>query len=68
MEYKIWMVKGESGGPPSKVHKTEASATVEAKRLARLHPGTKFYVLEAMTVWMTAQPEAHGMECQHAPA
>jgi hypothetical protein len=67
MEYKIWMVKAEKGGPPNKAHTTEASATEEAKRLARQHPGARFYVMEAMTVWMTLEPKAYGMKCERAP-
>ena len=67
MEYKFWMVKAENGGPPNKVHTTQEAATEEAKRLAKQHQGARFYVLEAMTVWATAEPQVHGMKVEHAP-
>ena len=45
---KFWMVKG--AGPTNAVHRSEASAQDEAQRLARLHPGTSFFVLEAVSL------------------
>lgn len=67
MEYKFWMVKAENGGAPNKVHATKDAATEEAKRLAKTHQGARFYVLEAMTVWATAEPQVHGMNLEVAP-
>jgi len=67
MKYKFWMVKAENGGSPGKVHVTQESATEEAKRLAKQHPGARFYVLEAMTVWATAEPQVQGMKVELAP-
>ena len=67
MGYKFWMVKAENGGPPNKVHATQEAATEEAMRLAKKHQGARFYVLEAMTVWATAEPSVHGMKVEHAP-
>ena len=66
MEYKFWMVKAENGGPANKVHATQEAATEEAKRLAKQHQGARFFVLEAMTVWATAEPQVHGMKLEYA--
>lgn len=44
---KFWMVYGLHQGRPTYRHKTEDSAVEEAKRLARAHPDTDFYVLES---------------------
>ena len=43
---KFWMVKGD--GPAIVPHGSRAVAESEAERLARLHPGTPFFVLEAV--------------------
>lgn len=43
---KFWMVKG--GGPASATHGSREAAEREADRLARLSPGTLFFVLEAV--------------------
>jgi hypothetical protein len=67
MEYKFWMVKAENGGAPNKVHNTQEAATEEAKRLAKQHQGARFYVLEAMTVWATAEPIVTGITVERAP-
>lgn len=44
---EFWMVYGENQGSPKRTHYSERSATDEAQRLAREHPGIKFYVLKA---------------------
>lgn len=47
---EFWMVfnpNGPRGGVPTCRHDSERSATNEAERLARLHPGEAFYVLRA---------------------
>lgn len=67
MEYKFWMVKAARGSAPNKTHDTEDSAVAEAKRLAVVNPGGKFFVLEAMTVWATAEPVVHGMKVEPPP-
>ncbi len=46
--HKFWMVKG--GGPCGHHHESKAIALAEAKRLARKHPDTAFFVLEAVEV------------------
>lgn len=46
----FWMVYGLGQRQPTVRHKTFASAQGEAERLARVAPGTPFYVLEAVSV------------------
>ncbi|WP_371346503.1 hypothetical protein [Ancylobacter sp. IITR112] len=46
---QFWMVYGLGQRPPVVRHKTLASASDEAVRLARLNPGMRFYVLEAIS-------------------
>ena len=43
---KFWMVLGR--GQPSYRHATKQAACIEAERLANLHPGEEFTVLESM--------------------
>ena len=43
----FWMVYGLHQSAPTVRHKSEDSALNEAERLARLHPSTTFFVLEA---------------------
>jgi hypothetical protein len=45
---KFWMIYGYGRGCPTKLHLSRSEAEVEAKRLARQHPGTFFVVLEAI--------------------
>jgi len=44
----FWMVYGLDQGPPTWKHPSAHAATREAERLARLHPGKTFIVLEAI--------------------
>lgn len=41
-----WFVWTKRGRKPAFVHSDEGAATKEAERLARLHPGTKFIVMQ----------------------
>ncbi len=43
----FWMVAGS--GPTTFRHPTEASAVIEACRLARKYPGKAFYVMQAVS-------------------
>ena len=43
---QFWMVHGD--GPTNYRHASRASAVTEAERLARVHPGQIFVVLEAV--------------------
>jgi hypothetical protein len=45
---QFWMVWRRWGGAPTHQHDTEEGAAAEAERLARLHPGETFVVLEAV--------------------
>lgn len=52
----FFMVWTKRGWAPRKQHATRAAAEAEAARLAGLHPGQKFIVLEAVA--KIAEPEA----------
>ncbi len=45
---KIWCVFNPNGRAPSHVHDSKGSAINEAKRLAQINPGHKFYVMEGV--------------------
>ena len=47
---KFWMIWRESYDVPRKKHLTAAEAYQEAERLARKHPGSKFYILEMVNM------------------
>ena len=45
---KFWIVWSPQGqNPPSFVHESSISAELEAERLAALHKGREFYVMES---------------------
>lgn len=46
---KFWMVCGPYNSPKRR-HPTELSAQQEADRLAKMHPGDAFFVMEAIGV------------------
>lgn len=46
---KFWMVCGPFNSPKYR-HPTELSAQQEADRLAKMHPGDAFFVMEAIGV------------------
>lgn len=49
LTYKaFWFVWNPNGHNPKYQHNSEASATAEAERLARAHPGETFVVLESI--------------------
>lgn len=52
---KFWLVWRPDGYVPTKKHESEASAETESRRLAQVHPGKEFYVLEAIK--MSTKPE-----------
>jgi hypothetical protein len=45
---KFWMVKGN--GPTNFKHRSKEAAVKEAERLANVHQGKEFYVLEAICI------------------
>lgn len=44
----FWLVWNPDGGPPTYRHDTQDGAIGEAERLARAHPGARFFVLQAI--------------------
>lgn len=50
MEHNFFMVHRDGSVGPSVKHGTEEKAVEEARRLAALSPGQKFYVLVALGV------------------
>lgn len=44
----FWLVWNPAGRAPQVRHATEAIATAEAERLARLHPGQTFVVMSSV--------------------
>lgn len=48
MPEQFWMVYGVDQGAPTVRHPNVASATDEAKRLARANPGVVFVILKAI--------------------
>ena len=49
----FWLVWHVDGGAPCYRHPTRASAEAEAERLARLHPGKAFAVMESVCARLT---------------
>ena len=49
-EAQFWMVWNPAGHSPVFKHETARLARIEAERLARLNPGQRFYVLEAVAL------------------
>lgn len=45
---KFWLVWNPAGHSPTVAHATFASAKTEAARLAELHPGEVFHVVESI--------------------
>ena len=45
---QFWMVWCPNKSAPTYRHDVEAAAETEAERLAKLHPGEHFFVLEAV--------------------
>lgn len=53
---KFWMVWNKDGVMRSGRHRFEFDAVSESKRLAKLNPGSEFFVLEATKVSKTTDP------------
>lgn len=61
---KFWLVKGS--GPASVHHPSRVSAEAEAHRLARIHPGAPFAVMEAVTVFQKIDVERIDLDAEPA--
>lgn len=62
---KFWMVKGD--GPASATHGSREAAEREADRLARLSPGTLFFVLEAVACHRRVDVERISLDGRNDP-
>lgn len=52
---QFWLVWSPQGArPPLVRHRTYRGAVSEAERLARLNPGSEFFVVQALSVSMVA--------------
>lgn len=63
---KFWMVWTKTGRVPKFTHHTRADAEAEADRLAALHPGRKFIVLQAYRKSHVPLPAAPAKLAQEA--
>lgn len=52
----FWVVWCPTAGPPTYKHATERSAVAESERLAQLHPGHRFVVLQSVSAVMVGAP------------
>lgn len=53
----MFMIYNPERNHPRVVHNTMSEANSEAMRLARLHPGQRFYILSAQGYFSTPQPQ-----------
>ncbi len=53
---RFWLVWNPNGNAPRFKHETESSARQEAERLARLHSGETFILLEAVAAVKKPEP------------
>lgn len=54
---QFWMVWSPQGRPPTYQHDTWESAVNEARRLARMVPGSEFYVLHSVRGFTVPIPD-----------
>ena len=57
IETKYYMVHNPSNRQPYKQHFDQDEAIKEAKRLAKMHIGQRFFVLESVDCFAVIQPE-----------
>jgi hypothetical protein len=60
---KFWMVWKIGGTSPSVQHETAEAAKAEASRLAEKHPGERFVVLQAMSVFIATINPPQELRC-----
>ena len=66
--YKYWFVhKPVLGNVPKVKHDSYKSAADEARRLAQLNPGVKFFVLEAVSAFVTETPKVTEVALETEP-
>lgn len=53
----MYMIYNPQANQPRAIHNDIVTANTEAMRLARLHPGQKFYVMKAQGYYSVAAPE-----------
>jgi hypothetical protein len=53
---RFWLVWNPQGRNPNYRHARKAGAEAESKRLATQYPGTRFYVLSALSFAQTREP------------
>lgn len=65
----FWVIWRDGGGPPTVKHFSRGQAEVEAERLARENPGSRFILLEAKgaciktdVFWQTANGDPDDIE------
>lgn len=63
----FWMVYGLDQGPPTYRHSSYELALAEAQRLARISPGTKFYVLRTVAVARKVDVEVAAIDAPDEP-
>lgn len=63
----FWMVYGLDQGPPTHRHSTYEVALIEARRLARISPGTEFYVLRTVAVAHRIDVEVRTIDAPEEP-
>ncbi len=65
---KFWMVLGIDQGVPRYRHFTMKSASEEANRLAGVHPGVMFVVLEVVDAYQAEQPKINKFDIAPPPS
>jgi hypothetical protein len=60
---KFWLVWKIHGAPSTAQHQTAEIAKAEASRLAEKHPGERFVVLQAMSVFIATVNPPQELRC-----
>ncbi len=67
MQNKIWTVYSPDGGPSTVDHTSRQSAINEAERLASLHEGSTFHVMESIGFSMVQKKNAFKFHNEDTP-
>jgi hypothetical protein len=65
---KFWMVWNPARGMPRVQHPNKVAASNEANRLAGIHAGEVFYVIEAVTAHCTEAPKVVTITLEESPS